>query len=315
MKKSWIKNKNLLFGLIAAAALCQTGCGGSKDTMALDSSAAQTAMNDSGDIYLQEFDEAAGVMEEEAAEEGTALVSANRKLIKEVYMDVETGDFDTLLSKVEGRVEALGGYIESMNVYNGGRNIKSLKNAGMTIRIPKEKLDQFVTEVSEYSNVVNRSEDTRDVTMQYVDLESHKKALRTEQDRLLELLEKAESMEDIIAIEERLSQIRYETESMESQLRTYDNLVDFSTIRLNISEVEELTPTGEETAAERMAKGFASSARSLAKGIKNTLIWLVICLPYFLFIACIAGLLIFFIRASKKRKLKKLSGKGEDVES
>ena len=68
------------------------------------------------------------------------------------------------------------------------------------------------------------------MTLQYVDLESHKKALTTEQDRLIELMEQAETVEDIITIEGRLSEVRYQLESMESQLRTYDNKIDYSTV-------------------------------------------------------------------------------------
>ncbi|HBA70417.1 MAG TPA: DUF4349 domain-containing protein [Lachnospiraceae bacterium] len=314
-----MKNRMWVLGLAAAAVLCFPGCGSgnTEATAAADTAMAETAVyNDSGAVYqqnyqqnyLQEFDEEPVEESAQAEEAGsTDLVASNRKLIKTVYMDVETSSFDELFSNVEGRVKALGGYIENMNAYNGnGRNGNSSKHANLTIRIPKEALDQFVTEVSEYSNVISRSEDTQDVTMQYVDLESHKKALQTEQERLLALLESAESMEDIIAIEQRLSEIRYEMESMESQLRTYDNLVDYSTVNLNIEEVEELTPVREETAMQQMTNGFASSFRSLIKGIRNFLIWLVICLPYFIFIGIIAALVIWLIRILKKKRIKKL---------
>ena len=95
----------------------------------------------------------------------------------------------------------------------------------MTARIPAKRLDEFVQRVGEQSNITNKEERVEDVTLQYVDLESRKKALATEQDRLLELLEKAESVEDIISIEARLSDVRYELESMESQLRTLNNQI------------------------------------------------------------------------------------------
>ena len=62
-----------------------------------------------------------------------------------------------------------------------------------------------------------------DVTLRYVDVDSHKKALETEQERLLALLEKAENVEDIITIENRLSDVRYELENYESQIRLLDN--------------------------------------------------------------------------------------------
>ncbi len=318
MKKVWEKiwRKNVFIGMAAAAVMLQAGCGGSSkydnSTAAAEAKAPEMAAG-AEDVYLAENDYAAEEGIETAAADGgeTVSVASNRKLIKDVYMDVETGDFDKLLATVEGRVDALGGYIENMNVHNGsGAYGKSLKGASLTIRIPKDKLGQFVTEVSEYSNVVSRSENTQDVTMQYVDLESHKKALAIEQERLLELLERAETMEDIIAIEERLSQVRYEIESMESQLRTYDNLVDFSTVTLSISEVEVLTPTKEETAWEKMSKGFVASMNSLGKGLKNAFIWFVICLPYLMFWAVIVVAIVFIVRAVGRRKAKKLEKLG-----
>ncbi len=92
-----------------------------------------------------------------------------------------------------------------------------------------------------------------------MDLESHKKALVTEQDRLLELMEQAETVEDIITIEGRLSEVRYQIESMESQLRTYDNKVDYSTVYLYINEVRRYSPSEEAGVGERIKSGFLKS--------------------------------------------------------
>jgi hypothetical protein len=74
-----------------------------------------------------------------------------------------------------------------------------------------------------------------------VDLESHKKALQEEEKRLLSFMEDAESIEDLITIEDRLTNVRYQLESMESQLRTYDNQVNYSSVHMNIEEVETIT--------------------------------------------------------------------------
>lgn len=256
--------------------------------------AAGANVYDSGEIY-EEYE-----TEEAPAEDGNS-VTANRKLIKTVNMSVETEEFDSLIARLEQKVASLGGYIENMNLYNGSsRSGQRDRDASMTIRIPKENLNGFVSEVAEVSNVVRKSESTEDVTLSYVDLESHKKALQVEQERLLELLEQAVSMEDIIAIEERLSQVRYELESMESQLRTYDNLVDFSTVYLSVNEVERLTPVEEVSDLTRMGRGFVRSAQNLFLGIKNFLIGLVICLPYLLFLAVLVLIVAVILRAALK---------------
>ena len=69
-----------------------------------------------------------------------------------------------------------------------------------------------------------------------------KKALETEQDRLLELMEQAETTEDLLAIESRLTDVRYQLESAASQLKLYDSLVSYSTVYLTVEEVQKLTP-------------------------------------------------------------------------
>ena len=89
---------------------------------------------------------------------------------------------------------------------------------------------------------------------------------QTEQERLLQLLEQAESIEDIITIEQRLSDVRYQLESMESQLRSYDNQVDYSTVYLYIDEVEVYTPVEEETTWERISAGFMDSLKEYRRG-------------------------------------------------
>lgn len=194
--------------------------------------------------------------------------TADRKLIKTVNMDVETREYDKLLSAVENKVTELGGYIESLDAYNGSTyySYRSTRNANLTIRIPKDRLEEFQNTVSELGNVTSRSENVQDVTLTYVDLQSHRDALQTEQERLLQLLEQAESIEDIITIEQRLSDVRYQLESMESQLRSYDNQVDYSTVYLYIDEVEVYTPVEEETTWERISAGFMDMLKEYRRG-------------------------------------------------
>lgn len=300
--------------LLSAVFLGLTACG--SGTKSESAAGAHTEAYASDHIYEQEAAVEEAVSEEEAAESGE-VVSANRKLIKRVNMEIETEEFDILVSSVESKTEALGGYIEDMNLYNGSSLYgQTDRRVYLTIRIPKEKLDEFVNEVAEVSNVVSRNENTEDVTMQYVDLESHKKALQIEQERLLDLLEQAESIEDIIALESRLSEVRYELESMESELRTYDNLVDYATVTLNINEVERLTPLEEVSDGKRMADGFVRSLQNLMSGLKNFCIGLVINLPYLIFYGLVILGIVWLIRLLvRKGEKKKQQQKKQTKES
>ena len=136
-----------------------------------------------------------------------------------------------------------------------------------------------------------------------------KKTLQAENDRLLELMEKAESIEDIITIEQRLSNVRYQIESMEAQLRTYDNKVDYSTVHLDVSEVKELTPVHEETLWERISGGFMEDLEGIGNGALEIMVWLLVHIPTLVLWAVIIVLFIFWVRWYMKRSRAKAAKK------
>lgn len=319
MKKRKLSTKLMTGLLTAGMVLSLTACGSSSDSrygvsnlMDADFAASnETSAATAQSYYDSGFDTSGSEDTEEKAspdttvsEEGAAgAVSVDRKLIKTVNMDVETREYDKLLAAVESKVTELGGYIESLDAYNGSmyNSYRSTRNANLTIRIPKDKLDDFLNTVSGIGNVTSRSENVQDVTLTYVDLQSHRAALQTEQERLLQLLEQAENIEDIISIEQRLSDVRYQLESMESQLRSYDNQVDYSTVYLYINEVEVYTPVEEETVWERISAGFADSLKNIGEGLKEAGIWFVIHIPYLVLWAVVILIVILILKKIKKR--------------
>lgn len=268
------------------------------------------------------------VAEEPAAEAPSSVevsenAAAERKLIKTVNISAETEAFDALIPELQGQVEALGGYIENISVYDIDSyyvesRLEKQRGADITARVPKEKLDGFLAQVGEQTNVTSRSESVEDVTLQYVDLESHKKALLLEQERLMELLQEAESVEDTIAIEGRLSEVRYQLESMESQLRTYDNRIDYSTVYLFIREVRNYSPSENASVGQRIADGFVKSLKDIGYGIRDFAIGFVIDIPYILLwivIIAVAALVLRLLwKMGKKRALKRQAARGEKDE-
>lgn len=307
------------YGLVFVMLLGSVGCGGaSKSADSAPSEMMTTANGSSADFSYYSYDTGATeeIMDETVAEEAETseieeakeVQDTSRKLIKTVDMNVETKDFDGLIPLIDQKVSELGGYIENSDVYNGSsyRSYRDLRWASLTIRIPQDKLDGFIQDMQGVSNVTNCNQRVEDVTLTYVDLESHKKALKTEQDRLLELLEIAETVEDIITIESRLSEVRYEIESMEAQLRSYDNRVNYSTVYMYIDEVEILTPVVEETTGERIVRGFTENVADVLDGIKEFFVGFIINLPYLvvwgIIIAVVILIVLRVMRGGKKRK-------------
>ena len=235
------------------------------------------------------------------ADSSTQAVSTNRKLIRRVSLEVETEAYDELFANVQQMISQCGGYVESMDANT--RYGSTSRRATLVIRVPADQLDHFAEDVAAASNVVYRSESTSDVTLNYVDLESRKAALQVEQERLMALLEQSGSLTEILEIETRLTEVRYELESIGSQLRTYDNLVDYATVTLNISEVKVLTDVEEEEKGfwETIGDGFLDSVSGLWNGVKKIFSFLLIASPYLL-IFVIAPLVLVFFLIRRKRK-------------
>ena len=229
-----------------------------------------------------------------------------QKLIRTLYLNAETDNMDALLSQVDTKIAELGGYVESREVYNGTTYSGSTsRSADLTIRIPADKLNAFIDHIEGASNITSNRETTEDVTLNYVATESRITALETEQARLLELLAQAATMEDLLQIESRLTEVRTELEQVKSTLRVYDNLVDYGTIHLSISEVIEYTKPAPVSAWDRIGTGFMDSLEGLGNVFVEIFIFLVSNLPVLLFLAIIAVAILFVIKRHKKKKTPK----------
>lgn len=316
-KRKWQRKGQMVLSAVLFAAFF-TACGssgtlsysGGAAKNAATYAAADTAAPAAEYEYAEEYDGGAGMTydmayQEEGIQNENAMevteAATQRKLIKTVDINTETEQFDILVPALQAQVEQLGGYIEEISIYNNtsysyeGRS-EALRGASMTARVPQNSLDSFLAQVGEQSNVISQSERVEDVTLQYVDLDSHKRVLVSEQERLIELLEQAETVEDLITIEGRLAEVRYQIESMESQLRTYDNKIDYSTVYLGISEVKKYTPPQDISVWQEIGNGFINSLENIGKGIRNFCIGFLINTPYLVLWAAIIIAAILIIR-------------------
>ena len=219
-------------------------------------------------------------------------------------MNVETENLDTVLQQIDGRIAELSGYVESSNIQNGSAySGRRYRNATITARIPAKDVDSFVDRVGEISNIVSSRQTVEDVTLSYVATESRMKALQTEESRLLELLSKAETLDDLLTVEKRLTQVRTELEQVTSALRVFDNQVNYATIHLNITEVTEYTPVEEpETVWERIGAGFKKSLNGVGNFFKELFVFLVVSSPYMALVAVISLSILMIIRSAIRRK-------------
>ena len=242
---------------------------------------------------------------------------ADAKLIRRCTVELQTAEFDEVVSALYALVEAQGGYFENSSVRGGGYyNANARRTGEYVIRVPAEHYNAFRSGVSDLGYVSFSNESTEDIGEQYYDTEARLKTLRTKQDRLLMLLEKAENMEDIIELESALGDVEYEIERYSSTLNRYDGLVNFATFNVTVYQVVRVEEqTGEaDTLGDRVAAGFRSGLENFKDGVEDFIVWVsynVFGLAVFAVVICVA---VVVIRRKKVRlpKIGRKNGKFDE---
>ena len=288
--KNTIKFIALLLALTMLA-----GCGGAsyaKNEMAMEMPMATEAA--SAPLYS-------------TADSASPEVSTDQKLIKRVNMDAETEDLEELLPLLMEEISALNGYVESQEIYNGSSHSSyRYRHAQLTIRVPAENLEGLIDQVRGASNVVSYNESVEDVTLTYVDLETRIRVLETERDRLLELMEKAETVSDLLEIEARLSQVRGDLESIHSQMKVLQNQVNYATIELYIDQVKAYTEVEEQTVWQRIGSGFTKNLKNMGEDLVDFFVWAITYSPQLILWAAIITVAVIALRRKlQKRKVQK----------
>lgn len=247
---------------------------------------------------------------------GTDLVNqaiGKKKIIKRYSIDYETETFDTAYAYLQEQIAAYQGYISDSEIYGTGS-----RTLNLTARIPAEVSDEFTGMLGELGILVSRSESAEDITLQYTDTQSRINALKTEQDRLNDLLKQADSLETIIALEDRLTEVRYELENYQSRKNLYDDLVTYSTVTIKLREVSYTVEIDDSTVFSRIRTGLASSLRDVKMGLVDFIVWFVVSLPYLVVWALILFIIVWIIkriirrikRRREQKKQKKLERMG-----
>ena len=290
----------LLLGVLCLAAL-YTGCsagmksnenGGGYDSAMQSSTAASSE-----------------IMEEMAGTEGTdngsvAGIVDDRKIIVRVDYTLETKEFDTLTEKLQNEVKHANGYVERSSIDTSSTS--RIKNAEFVFRIPVGELDGFAAFVESSANVLNKTQGGDDVTVQYFDTESRLQSLRIQQERVTAILEPATKISDILEIESELTRIRTEIEELTTTLRRLDNLTDYATVTVYISEVDVYEPAAGNTFGAKMQEALTSSLRFFWEAIQVICVAFVWILPFLIVAAVIVTVILRLRRGNRRKKARRL---------
>ena len=200
-----------------------------------------------------------GKMEQAAADAAATpaeVGNTERKLVKSAYLRIRVENLDAADASVTGLLQKYDAYAASTEVNENSRSY--------SLRVPAPRYDAFLAEMNGMGRLLHRSENTEDVTLRYYDLEGRletkKELLRTFQS----YLGKAKTIEEILAVEARISELQYDIEGTGMQLRHLANRVDYATIDLNLMGPVAASQNRGETLGERLKRMFGGFGGFLA---------------------------------------------------
>lgn len=235
-----------------------------------------------------------------------------RKIIKTGFVYMETLTFDETIAAVKRMVNMYNGYT-SYSESNGGSLYEDSYNtryAHYTIKVPAEMFEEMYEGLHTIGNVLNSNEGKEDVTSQFVDIEARLTTLKVQEERLLAILERSETLEDIIELEYALQDTRYEIESYTTNLRNLADRVRYSTLEVNIQEVYEVTVVDKPviTFSDKISEGLKETFKEINDGAQNLVIFIVTQFPYIIFTFVVIGFgRWIYKRLAKKDKLSDAS--------
>ena len=222
-------------------------------------------------------------------------------------MTLEVADVEQAAEAIRLSAEQLGGYIATLNFYD---LTQERRMGWISLRVPSEGYSQMMLLLTELGKVRNKEESSRDVTMEYIDLEARIGNMQAQEERIRELLGKANTIEEILQIESELTRIRGNLESMLGEFKYLRDRVDYSTISINLEERDPRTygVAGVGSFGDRLAERLSINTNKLFSGITGAVISFIGALP--ILIPLIILVLIIwriwkYLEAKKTKTIKK----------
>lgn len=329
MKGRWTK----LLPMFAVAASLLTGCGGasgsSKSMKTADSvapaenSAAQMDSYSNG-VAGSSYSEASAeiAMEEEKGvtdageQDGTSgmdsMTLLEEKLVYHCNLEIETLDYPATMTAIKTTITKYGGVIQSESESDSGhdwyyenyRKMSGTMHNYLEVRIPSKDYNHFLAELDGVGKVISKSTSVDNISQRYYDTIAQIEALQIQEKNLLVMLEKCETIEDMITVEQRLSEVQYELNNLQTTRRYMDMDVAYSYVNISISEVMEYRqdsePVRRNTFTDRLKNTVLSTGRGFLSFLEGTLFLVIRLAPYILIIAVIG--LVFFRDKIKRFK-------------
>ena len=280
-----MKRLNIVFllSLLIFTAACSSSRSAAPDSgekFANDAYTGGGAMNAPQAAYREEYSMIApdAIMPVEAQEADNEYVSAAiggdlrpEKILKSGTVQLATENFDSDKTRLEALTREMDGFIERANISNrnGSRYYE------VTIRVPSERFAEMKKAVEETGRLISSDEYSENVTSQYYDMEGRLNVKRIEEERILEMIEEAENVETLLALEEYLGKVRTDIELLVSRMNDIDSLSAYSTLNVYMTEgvnVKLMADAG--NFGQRLWQNLRSSAGGTAAFFGDVLVFL-----------------------------------------
>lgn len=225
------------------------------------------------------------------------------KLVYTASMNLETTSFDGAVKGLSTLVDGCGGYFQSSSVNDSGSGYRT---GSYTVRVPAEQFAAFCRQVGELCHVTWQTTSAEDVSEAYYDAAGRLKTQQTKLERLQALLAKAEKMEDIITIENAISETEQQIDSLSGELQHYDALVDYSTVNLTLDEVYRLSNVEEPTTgfSSRVSAALVSGWQNFISAAQSIVLVLAYGWVWFVILAAVAAVAAVTVRKKRNSRLR-----------
>lgn len=308
---------------IAMTAVLLSSCGSSSNSkdMAITSSISQF---DIGDGYYELYEEPADYNDTETVSADTAESAGNtagnieRKIIKNGDMMLQADDVTAAYTNLNQYIESIGGYEFSYSFsqeqYDGSSYIN------VVFKLPPDKLDDVMQYAGNCAKILNSSTSSENITNQYYDYKTRLETMEKSLESYYSLLEKAQTTEAIISIQDSINSLTLEIESVKGQIKLYDSLTNEATLSVDIHQSPAVVAEDVEwdsISLKDMGRLSSNGFITVVNGIWSVLQWLVIILisisPILLIIAVIVVITVVCIKSSAKKRSKKAEKLNEEI--
>jgi hypothetical protein len=284
-----MKKRALLCGILAISMLMSACAKKSETSSTANKAATMPASEAKQEMGMQAADMANNVASKANGDTKTAGSQSDekqkvdtKKIIKNATLYIYEDNLVNLSEAIRKKVDELGGYVENDNVME--------ERLTTRVRIPAEKFDEFISYTEKGFTVKNKTVSSENITDAYVDNEARLKNLKAQEEQVLAILKKANTVEEVLKVQAELYKIRGEAEALEARKKSWDKQVDYATITINadkkiiVAESKDKIIGGSDF-FKSIGKGFTNTSVALILAVQHILIFVFSNIIVFAFLA------------------------------